>query len=73
MIIISNSCISNTVTTINLTLTFTPALILFPLGAYANDGEQAMLTRCCYDIFLSRGSLNPSWVFYGYLGDAFKL
>ena len=73
MIIISRSCISNTVTTINLTLTFTPTLTLFPLGAYANDREQAMLTRCCYDSFFSRGRLNPSWVVYGYLGDAFKL
>ena len=73
MNIIGSSCISNTITTINITLIFTPTLTLFPLGAYANDGEQAMLTRCCYDIFLSRGRLNPSWVVYGYLGDAFKL
>ena len=73
MICINSSCISNTITTANLTLTFTPTLTMFPLGAYANDGEQAMLTRCCYDIFFSRGRLNPSWVVYGYLGDAFKL
>ena len=73
MIIISSICIINTITATNLTLTFTPTLTLFPLGAYANDGEQAMLTRCSYDIFLSRGRLNPSWVVYGYLGDAFKL
>ena len=72
MIIISSTCNSNTITTINLTLTFTP-LILFPLGAYANDGEQAMLTRCCYDVFPLRGRINASWVVYSYLGDAFKL
>ena len=36
MILIGSSCISNTITTINLTLTFTPTLTLFPLWVYAN-------------------------------------
>ena len=35
------------------------------LGTSPQNGKMAMSTRCCYDIFLLRGHLEPSW---GHLG-----